>query len=187
VVEELAIGLDSWIIQDGNYDDFEVGQQYDFALEFFAEAWAEPGPRAKALTAVAAATYSFAGEVVVKEPKLTILDVGVLCYSENKAPSPLLRPGDWVGGRMYLGVDPFFWFETHAKRSDLPRLRYRWRVERIQLETTPWVDKMEGNTPVRTRQAGPQSFVDVAKTDAWRDDNGHGHYVLRCRAVGLAP
>ena len=28
------IGLDSWVIQDGNYPDFETGQRTDFALEF---------------------------------------------------------------------------------------------------------------------------------------------------------
>jgi hypothetical protein len=28
------VGLDSWIVQDGNYPDFVTGQRTDFALEF---------------------------------------------------------------------------------------------------------------------------------------------------------
>jgi hypothetical protein len=32
----LQIGLSSWIIQDGNYEEFEVGREYRFALEFYA-------------------------------------------------------------------------------------------------------------------------------------------------------
>lgn len=32
---ELNVKLHSWIIQDGNYDDFEVNQDYQFALEFY--------------------------------------------------------------------------------------------------------------------------------------------------------
>jgi hypothetical protein len=29
---EWLIGLDSWVIQDGNYPDFVTGQRADFAL-----------------------------------------------------------------------------------------------------------------------------------------------------------
>lgn len=31
------IGLSAWIIQDGNYEDFEQGQTRSFALEFYPE------------------------------------------------------------------------------------------------------------------------------------------------------
>jgi hypothetical protein len=34
---EWQIGLSSWIIQDGNYGDFETGQVLGFALEFYSE------------------------------------------------------------------------------------------------------------------------------------------------------
>jgi hypothetical protein len=32
-----AIHLDSWIIQDGNYDDFSGGQDAAFAVEFYPD------------------------------------------------------------------------------------------------------------------------------------------------------
>ena len=34
-MELLNVGLDAWIIQDGNYADFRVGEEQDFALEFY--------------------------------------------------------------------------------------------------------------------------------------------------------
>ncbi len=33
----MNIVLDSWIIQDGNYDDFRIGDKYKFALELDAK------------------------------------------------------------------------------------------------------------------------------------------------------
>ena len=34
-METLNIGIDSWIIQDGNYGNFVVGQDTKFAIEFY--------------------------------------------------------------------------------------------------------------------------------------------------------
>jgi len=31
----LHVGVDSWIIEGGNYDDFQCGNRYRFALEFY--------------------------------------------------------------------------------------------------------------------------------------------------------
>ena len=88
---------------------------------------------------------------------------------------------------MYLGIDPFIWSETHARRPDLPRLKYHWKLEEIQLDTTPWVEKKSGASLLRTRKDGPQTLLTVARTNAWNDDNGRGDYVLWCRVLGLAP
>lgn len=47
------IGLSAWIIQDGNYEDFEQGQTRSFALEFYPEKplllipLAQVGPRCR--------------------------------------------------------------------------------------------------------------------------------------------
>lgn len=34
---ELTIGLPGWTLQDGNYDDFVVGTNRRFAIEFYSE------------------------------------------------------------------------------------------------------------------------------------------------------
>jgi hypothetical protein len=36
-MEVFKVGVSSWIIQDGNYDDFEAGKSCKFALEFCTE------------------------------------------------------------------------------------------------------------------------------------------------------
>ena len=36
----LHVGLAAWIIQDGNYAEFEVGGEYQFALEFYPHEFA---------------------------------------------------------------------------------------------------------------------------------------------------
>jgi hypothetical protein len=46
-VERWSLGLDAWIVQDGNYPDLESGQQAEFAVEFyFPEPLAGCGRRA---------------------------------------------------------------------------------------------------------------------------------------------
>ena len=45
VTDSLHVGLDAWIIQDGNYADFQSGAEYRFALEFYPHALA-PAPNA---------------------------------------------------------------------------------------------------------------------------------------------
>src|SRR5262245_41453887 len=35
LMKQISVGLSSWIIQDGNYDNFQVGQERSFALEFY--------------------------------------------------------------------------------------------------------------------------------------------------------
>ena len=43
--DEWLIGLSAWIIQDGNYGDFSVGQRAEFALEFYAREALKSGNR----------------------------------------------------------------------------------------------------------------------------------------------
>ena len=35
-MDEWQIGVEPWIISDGNYSDFFVGQTSEFAIEFFS-------------------------------------------------------------------------------------------------------------------------------------------------------
>ena len=37
VTTTLQVGLNSWIIADGNYTDFSVGEARSFALEYYNE------------------------------------------------------------------------------------------------------------------------------------------------------
>ncbi len=182
-MQTLNIGLDSWVIQDGNYEDFEAAGEYRFALEFRATRTEPANEQRPYLKPLEGSDYRFCGEIVLGEPQLTVLDVGVLCYEENSLPQ-LHIPKRFAAGELYLGIDPFFWLENHCKRPDVPNLFYKWRIREISLETTPWV---EADKNTFKRRPGVRSFAPVVRTNAWEDDRGHAHYVLTCELLGASP
>ncbi|MFI5457085.1 MAG: hypothetical protein ACHRXM_16690 [Isosphaerales bacterium] len=99
------IGVDSWIIQDGNYGDFHVGEESRFALEFYPHALQSvdtPIPMAERLRG---SRYRIRGLVAHTGPSVWVVDFGVLAY-ENRDPPPFARLGSWVEGTFYLGIDP---------------------------------------------------------------------------------
>jgi hypothetical protein len=186
-VETISIGLDSWIIEDGNCADFAVGHEYRFALEFYARRLKIAADPAKYLLLLASSDYRFAGEVLVTKPGVTVLDVGFLCYHDGKIPLSV-KPGDFVTGVLYMGVDPFFWSETHAREKGMPALFYRWRVRRILLETTPWIESQDdAERPQVVRADQARTFEEVQRTGTRRDDvrGAHYglHYVLDCELL----
>ncbi len=177
------IGLSAWIIQDGNYPEFEVGREYRFALEVGPEGLIRGAGPLKSLTRLSEAQYAFDAEVLIHEPGLTVLDVGLLCYHDGPLAKGL-QAGDFIAGDLYLGVDPFFWAETHSRRPDVPDLYHRWRVSGILLETTPWRDEVDASgRAYKARIEGPRSFSPIERTQAWEDDGGNAHYILRCERL----
>jgi hypothetical protein len=186
-VENVSIGLSSWIVQDGNYPDFESGKEYRFALEFFSRNLEVRRGGTPSLALIEASDYEFSGEILLCDKELTVLDVGLKCYHDGSMPS---RPasGQWVVGRLYLGVDPVFWFESHSRRPDVPNLTYLWRLHEILLETTPWEESKDSHgRRMLQRDSVAKTYRSVPRTRAWDDDEGHGHYVLKCELLGLAP
>ena len=184
--KSLEIGLSSWIIQDGNYPDFQIGNEYKFALEISPRSIQRVEADGTFLNHIQESEYTFNGKVLFREPRLTVVDVGVLCYHEGEI-SKEFEPGDFISGDLYLGVDPFFWFETHAKRRDAPNLIYRWMLNGILLETTEWQESINSSgRRLLSRNEQTKSFKPVGKTDAWNDDNGHAHYILQCNLLGPA-
>lgn len=182
-MRKLHIGVDSWIIQDGNYPDLEVGRDYDFALEFYLldvqptlctqGPWLQHGEGAE---------YRFAGQLVFLREEVAVLDVGVLCYRERPTSQYLTKEGRWLTGLLSLGIDPFFYKESLRYLEGVPSLSYTWRLHQILLETTPWeANLVDGRQVFSRRTDVTRSFRSLSKTDAWNDDNGHGSYVLLCQ------
>jgi hypothetical protein len=179
-VKTLSIGLASWIIQDGNYPDFEAGRRYRFALELFPTSVAPSRNRSRYLEPLDGCDYAFGGQVVLVWPEVVVLDTGLLVYREGSV-AGLPPAGEYAAGELYLGVDPFFWFETHAKRWGAPNLFYDWHVEEVLLETTPWTESLdEHGRKIRRRAEVAQTFAAVPRTNAFEDDGGNAHYILRC-------
>ncbi len=79
------IGLSAWIIQDGNYPDFAVGEIVEFAVEFYRR----PGTTVEVCQAevfarhVTETAYGVAAQKVLATDDVTVLDIGILVYHEG--------------------------------------------------------------------------------------------------------
>ena len=179
-MKSLNISVDSWIIQDGNYDDFTVGQNAQFALEFFSHSLTPSNCAAPAMKHLGGIRYQICSSVEFCESDVWVLNMGVLCYRQD-GPPEFVTTGAWVEGELSLGIDPFYYFEDLRKRSAMPALIYSFRVDKILLETTPWLTKSgEFGGEIMQRDERRESYREVPRTNAWNDDNGNAHYILSC-------
>jgi hypothetical protein len=176
----LQVGFSGWITADGNYREFSVGDVRSFALEYYPEdemrpAAATPSYRhlGDARHEVSGRLFHLGGLVQHLTPTWCVIDVGVLAYRELRSLTP---PPESFSGTVYLGVDPFFYFESLALEPDAPALIYNWRIHRIEVETAPRVfsDGMMIYDPQKLK------LVDVQDTTRGED------FILHCeRLPGL--
>jgi hypothetical protein len=189
-----VIGIDSWIIQDGNYADFATGDRVEFAVEF---APLSPAVRTDhspvGAQRIEPNLYDLTAEVVAISEGVTVLDCGILMYGpalsgprrrsgDPRAPEQAV--GDVVSLRAYVGIDPFKYFEDYAHRPGVPAMIYSWSVDEIRLDTTPWV--RQGRASIRRDRSRPSSAV-IERTDALSDDDGRASYMLACTLSHDAP
>jgi hypothetical protein len=180
------IGIDAWIIQDGNYPDFRAGERYRFALEFHAPSGLSPASPARALEHVGSSLHRACGVVIHVEPDVWVCDFGVLAYQAGPAPA-WAEVGAGLAGEIYIGVDHYSYMEEFRRRPGFPELSYDAVLEAIQLETTPWLDdRLPDGRPCRRRDDARQAFRPVSATSAWSDDEGSAHYVFDCQLTPVA-
>jgi hypothetical protein len=173
------IGLSAWIIQDGTYPDFEVGQTVEFALEF----WIPEGSADRATTGL----YDTVAEVIVENDKIAVIDIGVLAY-QHASPKPLfLRKEPRVAIQLKLCVDAVGCFETQSKNGDVLPLVYSWKIISILKQTAPFIETIAEGRKVRIRDQQRLGYEEILKTDAWNDDGGHAEYMLRCDLLPIPP
>jgi hypothetical protein len=182
-MESLSVGVEGWIIQDGNYGDFTVGQKAQFALEFYPHSLKSSDRKCPAATNLKGSLYQVCGQVVYCRNNVWVLDAGFLAYQESQPPA-FVTEGAWVEGEIYLGIDPFMYFEGLKNQSGMPSLTYSFRIGQIFLETTPWLTKAdESGGTMMMRDQQNESFREVRETNAWNDDDGNAHYVLKCFSI----
>ncbi|NYI45359.1 hypothetical protein BJ993_002439 [Nocardioides aromaticivorans] len=196
------IGLDSWVLQDGNYTDFVVGQRRQFALEFGYRRGArltvtEARQRACVHTGQSM-TYAVTGELVraprERELNAFVLDFGLRAYDEwmvldDLEPPP---PGSWLQGEISLHVDHFTYMDVLARVPGMPPLIHAWRIDDIQVDTSPviWIDAShpdyvgpdEGPSPMRDPDR--ESWRSVRRTRTWEHGGG---YRLLCTLLDETP
>jgi len=188
-VGEWLICLSSWVIQDGNYEDFELGQRRQFALEFMADELHAAEPCTKSVLGLGEGAYEVIAEVrlsdAVGDERLNVLDFGLLAYSDARLEKR--AAGSWIAGRLVLSVDCYSYYEIHAKRDDVPAAVYTWAITGIWRQTAPFIPGGTEYMKLMVRDPERLGYMPLEKTDAWSDDEGHGEYVLRCRLEPDAP
>jgi hypothetical protein len=184
--DPLCISLSSWIIQDGNYGDFARRDIAAFALEFFphgdihlAGRTAEP----RSLLRLSESRYAVSGDVIHVAADWWAIDVGIGAFREDRPPLGM-RKGDQVLGEVTLGIDPFFYFERLCEEPGAPALIYDWRIEKIELQTAPWIEVRP-----RWQERDPKrlGWREIDRTAAWRDDDGNADYLLHCTRLAGRP
>jgi hypothetical protein len=75
-----TLGLNSWIIQDGNYDDFSTGQEVELAVEYWSEDGLRlsDGPTGRSCRPLKDAHYEVVADVVHSDDGLIVIDFGLL-------------------------------------------------------------------------------------------------------------
>lgn len=196
------IGLDSWVLQDGNYTDFVVGQRRQFALEFgyrrSARLQLTDARQRRCVHTGRDMTYAVTAELVraprQRELNAFVLDFGLRAYDDwmvldDLEPPP---PDVWLEGEISLHVDHFSFMDELAAVPGMPSLIYTWRIDAIQVDTSPriWIDAShpdyvgpdEGPSPVPDPDR--ESWRSVRRTRTW--DHGGG-YRLLCTLLDETP
>jgi hypothetical protein len=172
------VGLDPWVVQDGNYPDFVAGQRTDFALEFASRGGLTPleGPHEVGVRWIEGSHYEVTAQIVHDKPNAQVLDFGIRAYHFMGIEDPTHQPrtGAWVAGEINLSVDPFFYFDQLAHEEGFPALIYTWTVQEI----------LQGplrTAPDHAHADRAQDLIRIEKTDAWADASTLSSYLLRCR------
>jgi hypothetical protein len=183
----LEIYLSRWIIEDGNYDDFCVGERRKFALEFWTSSpLTRTTESVTSLREQSGHSYDVAGRLVFASDGVWVIDCGVLAYSERESEiEGGCKVGDFVRSNLRFGVDPFFYFETHYKIPSIPPLIYEWQVNSIEQDTTPYV-LSNGRMYTRDESKRSHQAVRCTSKDFITPDRGP-EFVLYCSKLGTEP
>jgi len=184
---EWEIGLASWIIQDGNYPDFITGQSAEFALEFYSKSSRVTEQKLKSGTCLGPSKYEISGEIVYLTDHVWVLDFGICAFQEAKPPDRM-SVGDFITAEIYLGIDPFFYFEGLHKLPGMPPLIYSWKINSINQQTAPLIEtRNPSGQKVLIRDEKKVGYKSIDKTDAWNEVSGHGEYILNCVKLDVPP
>jgi len=75
-MDSLHVGVQSWIIHDGNYPDFRIGDVCHFALEFCPDSLGESAASSISCSRYAGSNYRVIARPVFVTPSVVVLDFG---------------------------------------------------------------------------------------------------------------
>lgn len=169
------IGVASWIIQDGNYEDFKVENPVEFALQFYSKEFYPSHIKQKFSEKSGPSKYVINGEVIYLSPDAWILDFGVCAYRADEPP-PGITLNSFVAAEIYLSIDDFVYYDYLYEIIGMPPMIYSWDINSIIQESRP--------APYSNKQP---IYKFVNKTNAWEDCGGSCHYILSCTKSDQPP
>jgi hypothetical protein len=203
----MLIGINSWILQDGNYKDFEKGQTRKFALEYApATKLRKSTKQVKECTPLGEGHYRVNAQVVymetevhpctyvstkngkrverkdTREETIVVLDLGeIMVYDEPVDKKPYEK-GGFVEGEIWVGIDPFFYKDGYCKRPGMPALTYTWTIEKIEMLLAPYIlERVDPRgTKCYKRDRSKVAYRELEQTQMWEDDDGRAEYLLTC-------
>jgi hypothetical protein len=179
------VGLSSWIIQDGNYSDFSVADQRDFAVEFYPAQLSPANSCEHQLNHLRLDRYRVRARVAYVTDRVWVIDMGpFMAFHEGKPPADVVS-GVWVEGEVHIAIDPYFYFEYLHKLEGMPPLTYTWLIQAIKRVTAPWIEAVDKDGwRYQVRDERREALVPTRKTNAWNDENGIAEYLLECQRIG---
>lgn len=175
----LDIGLARWVLADGNYEsvEFAVGKRVKFALEFFVRSYSIcHDPRALAPIIGRSSFYDATGEVIYCDESAAVLDFGIIsAYRDGPCKFEF---GQRLHGEMGLQVDPYSYYETLHKLTDIPPLIYEWELLGISLV----IDQHFIDERAKITNEAREQLLSIHKIDLVDDKTkgGADFYILHC-------
>jgi len=116
-----------------------------------------------------------------------VLDFGICAFQESKPPEGI-SVGNFVAVEIYLGIDPFLYFERLYKLPKMPALIYSWEINSVAQQTAPFIEtRGPSGQKILIRDEKKLGYRGICKTDAWKDDGGRAEYVLTCARLDVQP
>jgi hypothetical protein len=168
-----------WVIEDGQ-PKRSVGDVFDWSdVEFNTEgALAAAREQAKMALPVGDYVYRVVAEVTYLSGPACVIDFGLKATSFSDLLPQECVQGDYVTGEIYLSLG----LNTHVlpEQEVFNTLAYRWHVNRISADLTPYNIPHPVYSGGFIRNASQVSYQDVQDTDSI---NARA-YILHCSEVG---
>jgi hypothetical protein len=139
---QLIVGLSSWIMADGVYQDFHRGKVAAFALDFYPpdglkqiDPADDPRP---SLAHIDGPYYEVSGRCMHIDidggQSWWAIDVGIRLFRHERPPEAV-QLGSWWQGKIYLGVDTSFYMDRGSRHHEAPALIYDWKIDKIEIQS----------------------------------------------------
>lgn len=183
-METIWIATSAWMIEDGNYREFRVGQQVRFALSAAPQILQSGVSGGPLLNRMRRSRYRFHGRMAYRAADGWVLDIGFPVFVEGEPPA-FAPVGSWLSGELVLGLAPLFYLAQYARGPGALPLICPWRIDRVLRNVTPLIASIDGaGRRIVLPDEQQEAFVEARGTDVRTYRNRD--YLMECTRLGRA-